>query len=160
MKLIILLLTNWKSFQTWRPVLTLTLIMIMWHCDTFNIKYRLTFWLWPSLDEVSRPDGLKEWCQSQGEDSPACWGDRLLAGVGDVLLLVLPGVVQHQGAPGRIGDDSWNYSSLKLLKRKVCVVLNIRTLVVKTGCCAEMTPYKNQYLDIKCTGLNILLVKS
>ena len=45
-------LTNWKSFQTWRTVLTLTLIMIMWHCDTFNIKYRLTFWLWPSLDQV------------------------------------------------------------------------------------------------------------
>ena len=40
--------------------------------------------------------------------SPSHWGDRLLAGVGDVLLLVLPGVVEHQCAASRVGHDPWN----------------------------------------------------
>ena len=37
--------------------------------------------------------------------SPSHRGDRLLAGVGDVLLLVLPGVVEDQGAASGVGDD-------------------------------------------------------
>ena len=38
--------------------------------------------------------------------SPSDGGDRLLAGVGDVLLLVLPRVVEDQGAASRVGDNS------------------------------------------------------
>ena len=71
-------LTNWKSFQTWRTVLTLTLIMIMWHCDTFNIKYRLTFWLWPSLDQVWWFTGMMSksarGLTSRLRWSSSCWG--------------------------------------------------------------------------------------
>ena len=40
--------------------------------------------------------------------SPSYWSYRLLAGVGDVLLLVLPGIVEHQRAARGVGDDSWN----------------------------------------------------
>ena len=38
-------------------------------------------------------------------NSPSHGGDRLLARVGDVLLLVLPGVVENQGAASGVGDD-------------------------------------------------------
>ena len=72
-----------------------------------------------------------EWCQSH---SPACRGDGLLAGVGDVLLLVLPRVVQHQGAPGWVGDNSWNNFSLKSLKRKVwCGFQTFGHLLLRPG---------------------------
>ena len=51
-------------------------------------------------------DPVIELSQSHAGDSPSCRGDGLLAGVGDVLLLVLPGVVQDEGAAGRVCDDS------------------------------------------------------
>ena len=51
---------------------------------------------------------MKELCQAQCKDSPASRGDGLLAGVGDVLLLVLPGVVEDQRTARGVGDDSWN----------------------------------------------------
>ena len=156
------ILTNWKSFQTWRPVLTLTLIMIMWHCDTFNIKYRLTFWLWPSLEEVWWFNGMMS-VSGQGLTSLqrwwfSCWGWWCAAACSS----------GGCTAPGYTRlDRRWflKYFFFEKFEEKSAVwgevrFSNSRTLVVKTGCCAEMTPYKNQYLDIKCTGLNILLVKS
>ncbi len=39
-------------------------------------------------------------------DSPSYGGDCLPAGVGDVLLLVLPGVVQDDSAPRRIRHNT------------------------------------------------------
>ena len=49
---------------------------------------------------------------------PSDGGDRLLAGVGDVLLLVLPRVVQDQGAASGIGNDSLKYIFIE----KLCLI--------------------------------------
>ena len=38
-------------------------------------------------------------------NSPSHRGDRLLARVGDMLLLVLPGVIEDQSAASRVGDN-------------------------------------------------------
>ena len=67
--------------------------------------------------------------------SPSHWGDRLLAGVGDVLLLVLSGVVEDQGAASGVGDDPWNGEELIMEQRYL--LLPVSLLLIKCCICCN-----------------------